>query len=174
MSSTNAGSGLILKAGLDPRKYPVLEWRWRVSQGVTGVDHRRKSGDDYPIRIYLFFDYDKSGLSWLDRLRYRAYRELKGRYPPHSGLAFVWTWNPVEAETYPNPYTDRLVMRVLRGPSAPIGAWKSERIHILQEYAAYFGEAPPETPLRLAVMTDSNDSGQRTEAALDWIRMRAE
>ncbi len=63
-------------------------------------------------------------------------------------------------------------MRVLRNNSDELGKWRTERINILEEYEACFGELPPGSALRLAVMTDSDDTGQQTQAAIDWIRIR--
>lgn len=132
MQSENAGSGIVLKEAFDPREFPIVEWKWRVDDPITGVDHTRKSGDDYPVRVYLFWEYDGTGLGFADRMRYRAYRALRGEYPPHSGLAFTWTHNPVETRLYPNPYSDRVGMRVMRGPETSLGSWQTERINILE------------------------------------------
>lgn len=62
-------------------------------------------------------------------------------------------------------------MRVLRDAEAPTGTWKTERVNIMEEYLKAFGEAPPKSALRMAVMSDSDNSGQRTEAKLDWIKV---
>ncbi len=174
MASDRGGSGLVLKKSFDPAQFPIVEWRWRVDQAIRDVDHTKKSGDDYPIRVYLFFEYDGTGLSFGERMRYRAYRALRGEYPPHSALAYVWTPNPVPSRIFPNPYSSRVNMLVLRGEAAPLGKWKTERIHLLEDYREAFGAAPPETPLRIAIMTDSDDSGQQTAAALDYLRIFAE
>ena len=173
MRSEDAGSGLLLSEPFDPRRYPVIEWRWRVDDGIDGADHSRKSGDDYPVRVYLFFEYDGTGLSFRDRMRYAVYRRLRGTYPPHSAITYVWATSPVSKNSYTSPHADRVWMRVLRDADAPTGTWKTERVDVLEDYRRLFGEAPPETPMRIAVMTDSDDTGQSTDAALDWIIVRA-
>ncbi len=174
MRSENAGSGLLLKKKFDSQELTSIEWRWRVDQAITQVDHRRKSGDDYPIRVYLLFDHEASELNPFEKLRRRTRRMFGGRDLPHSGLTYVWTQNPVAEATFPNPYAGRLIMRVLCDAEVPLGQWKTERIRISEEYKAAFGEAPPKSTVRLAVMSDSDDSRQRTEAGLDWIRIRSE
>lgn len=172
MRSDNAGSALLLKAAFKPRTYPVIEWRWRVEEAPTGINHTQRSGDDYPVRLYAFFEYTGEGLSMGNRLQSQAYRALRGQLPPHSAIAFVWAANEVTDTRFPNPYSSRVMMRVLRGPETPRGAWRSEKVEILEEYRALFDRDPPEAPMRLAVMTDSDDSGQSTRAAIDFIRVR--
>ncbi len=173
MTSDGGGSGLVLKESFRVRDYPIVEWRWRVDKAIEGVDHLRRDGDDYPARVYVFFDYEGRGLDLATRIRYRAYRALRGEYPPHSGLTYVWNAVPVEEKIYPNPYTDRVGMFVLRGAETALGEWREESIHILEDYERYFGEEPPETA-RIAIMTDSDDTGQSTRAALDFIRIVSE
>ncbi len=173
MTSDGGGSGIVLKEPFRVRDYPVVEWRWRVDKAIEGVDHLRRDGDDYPARLYVFFEYERQGLDLGTRIRYRAYRALRGEFPPHSGLTYVWTAVSVEEDNYPSPYTDRVGMFVLRGEDTPLGEWREESIHILEDYERFFGEDPPETA-RIAIMTDSDDTGQSTAAAIDFIRIVSE
>ncbi|TVR52121.1 MAG: DUF3047 domain-containing protein [Puniceicoccaceae bacterium] len=171
MESEAAGSALVLKEPLDASACPVVEWRWRVERPIVDADPMQRSGDDYAARIYLFFEYEGDNLPFADRVRYRAYRMLRGDYPPHSALTFVWSQRSPPGSSFANPYTERVGMRVLRGPETPLDSWQTERIDVLEEYRSTFGEDPPSTPMRLAIMTDSDDTGQKTRAAIDWIRV---
>jgi hypothetical protein len=38
--------------------YPRVKWRWKVNNVYGKGDARIKSGDDYPMRIYVMFEYD--------------------------------------------------------------------------------------------------------------------
>lgn len=171
MESDNAGSALILQESFTFEEGMKLSWRWRVLEAIEGVNHTRKSGDVYPARVYVFFEYDGTGLSFGDRMRYRAYRTLRGEYPPHSGLSFVWTQVPVAQTSYGNPYTDRVGMKVLRGEDSQIGEWYEERVDLGDAYRRYFGKNPPRSPMRVAVMTDSEETGQQTKAQIEWLRL---
>ncbi|MDZ7682541.1 MAG: DUF3047 domain-containing protein [Fodinibius sp.] len=70
--SNNAAGGLIYKTRIDPKEYPIIEWRWKVDGIIQDGNLRKKSGDDYPARIYITFDYDKSNLGLGDRIKYEA------------------------------------------------------------------------------------------------------
>ncbi len=49
-----------------------------------------KGGDDYPIRIYVMFEYDPRQADLMEKMRYAAIMALYGKYPPHRSLNYVW------------------------------------------------------------------------------------
>jgi len=83
--SDQSASGLIRRLDLDPKEYPVLRWSWRAENILEKGDVTEKSGDDYPARIYVTFNYDISNLSWWDRTRLACHTYiLRGStYPCH-------------------------------------------------------------------------------------------
>ena len=52
----NAASALYLETTIDLRETPVLEWSWTVADVFDNTDETRKSGDDYPVRLYVVKD----------------------------------------------------------------------------------------------------------------------
>ena len=56
-----AGSGLFREQRIDLDKTPVLNWSWRVSKRLKGLNEQSKSGDDYAARIYVVV---KGGLAF--------------------------------------------------------------------------------------------------------------
>src|SRR5512139_3817849 len=55
-----SASGLTREVKINPKEYPVVQWRWKVTNILKKGDVRRKEGDDYPARIYITFEYDSS------------------------------------------------------------------------------------------------------------------
>ncbi len=53
--SRGSASGLIKKIEFDARDYPLLRWRWKVTNVLASGDARNKKGDDYAARIYVIF-----------------------------------------------------------------------------------------------------------------------
>lgn len=169
--SDGGGSGIVWEETIDMSKQPVIRWRWRVEQAPIGMDHRKKSGDDYPLRIQVIFEYDPARLGFFDKIEYETYRAVHGRYPPHAALSYVWTPNEKKGETYPCPYTDRVQIKVLRGEETTLGQWQEESVNIVEDYKTIFDESPPATA-RIAIMADSDDSQSRTRALVDFIQVR--
>ena len=53
--SRASASGLVKNMPIDPNDFPVLTWQWKVSNIIKSGDVTKKSGDDYPARIYITF-----------------------------------------------------------------------------------------------------------------------
>jgi hypothetical protein len=59
-------------------------------------------------------------------------------------------------------------MVILRAGPAQAGQWVEEEVNILDDYRTAFGEEPPKSA-RLAIMSDSDNTGERALGYLDWI-----
>ena len=46
--SRASASGLIRELKINPKEYPLVQWRWKVGNILKKGDVRRKEGDDYP------------------------------------------------------------------------------------------------------------------------------
>jgi len=163
--SAASASAIVFKRTFNPYQYPRLRWRWKVDQIFPSADGRTKAGDDYPLRVYVIFQYDpeKAGLS--DKLVFGAMKAVYGKYPPDSTLNYVWAGSPAAADTITSPYTDRVrIIARQKGP-AKVGQWVEETAHIIDDYRKAFGKNPPETA-SIAVMNDSDNTG---EAAISYV-----
>ena len=85
-----SASGIIYKKRFNVYRYPLMKWRWKISGVYTKGNATVKSGDDYPIRVYVVFKYDPGRASLPVRAKYGAVRLLYGEYPPHSSLSYIW------------------------------------------------------------------------------------
>ncbi len=166
--SRASASGLVSKRTFDVYEHPRLSWRWKVDNIYSNRNVRQKDGDDYPIRIYVLFDYDPDTASLGQRVQYRAARLIYGEYPPHSTLNYVWASAATTPDVYPNPFTDRARMIPLRRGTDQVGEWVEESVHIVEDYRRAFGQDPPRIA-RLAIMNDSDNTGEAAVSWVDWI-----
>lgn len=51
--SNQSASGLVRKIKVDLNKTPFMNWSWKVDSILNNVDETKKSGDDYPARVYV-------------------------------------------------------------------------------------------------------------------------
>ena len=79
--SNASASGLILKKEFNVFEYPKLKWRWKISNVYLKGNAEEKSGDDYPLRIYVIFKYDPDKASLGQRIRYGLAKAIYGRVP---------------------------------------------------------------------------------------------
>jgi hypothetical protein len=171
--SDASSSGLIFTEKFDVYRYPKIRWRWKVDNVYTGEQvnkARTKRGDDYPIRIYIIFQYDSERADPLQRLTYTAAKHRYGEYPPHSALNYVWASNFSSRSSMTNPYSSRSKMIFLRMGDEQKGQWIEESVDIVKDYRRTFGEDPPATA-SLAIMNDSDDTGQSSVSYIEFIEI---
>ena len=168
--ANRSASGLIRRFDLDPNRFPIMTWRWKAENVISGGNIRSRGGDDYPARIYITFDYDPSDLSFGDRVKYRALRALGYDDIPVRALSYVWANRSSETQIVPNAYTDWVQMVPVRSGSSGLGTWQTERRDIVRDYRAAFGEDPPAIS-GVAIMTDADNTGGSATAYFGDIRL---
>lgn len=169
--SDRAAAGVYRPLDLDPRVYTVITWRWKIERLLERLDPTRKAGDDYPARVYVAFRYEPEREGIWERTKFEFYRALYGEYPPGAVISYVWESRLPPETAYPSPYTARARTIVVRSGPAELGRWVEERRDVYQDYRRLFG-AEPSRLAGVAVMTDTDDSGERAEAWYDAIILR--
>lgn len=143
-TSRAAASGMVYDIDYDPKAYPVLTWRWKISNTIVKGDERSKAGDDYAARIYVIFPH------WF--------------FPKTRSLNYIWANRLAKDELLPNAYTSNAVMIAVESGGEDVGGWVEERRDIVADYRRAFGEDPPEVGA-IAIMTDTDNTG---ESAVAW------
>ncbi|MFP4314622.1 MAG: DUF3047 domain-containing protein [Desulfovibrionales bacterium] len=168
--SQGSASAIVHEQEYDIQNYPRLRWRWRVESVYTRGDAATKAGDDYPLRIYVLFPFDPGEAGFFTNLKYSAAKALYGRFPPHSTLNYIWANRTHETRILTNPYTEMAKMIPLQAGSANVGEWMVESVNVLEDYREAFGEDPPKRA-RLAIMNDSDNTGESSLSYIDWIEI---
>lgn len=138
-SSRAGASGLVKKQRIDLYQTPFLNWRWKIDNRLPPRDETQKSGDDYPVRIYVIID---GG--------FRFWRS--------KALNYVWTRGISQDSSWPNAFADKnVVMLSLRDANAATGTWYEEKRNVLQDVQRYLD---PEIRYidGIALMTDTDNT----------------
>jgi len=168
--SNASASGLIFKKEFTVFDYPKVRWRWKVENVYQKGNAEEKSGDDYPIRIYVIFKYDPETASFGQRLKYGLAKTIYGEYPPHSSLSYVWANRKHQQRIIPNPYASEARMIVMEAGTEKAGQWVEEDVDILEDYRKAFGTIPPAIA-GIAIMNDSDNTGERSVSYVDYIEV---
>ncbi len=163
--SRASASGLIHKGRYSVAQYPKVRFRWKIDRVYRNGDEHKKSGDDYPIRVYVVFAYDPEKAGPWEKLSYESYRMLYGEYPPHSSLNYIWANRAPVGTLLPSPFTERSMMKVLQSGNARAGEWVTQEVNVLDDYQKAFGELPPDQA-SIAIMNDSDNTG---EASVSYV-----
>jgi hypothetical protein len=161
--SEASSSGLTRDITIDPKEYPIVQWRWKIGNLLKASDVTRKEGDDYPARLYITFAYDSGRVSLFEKAKYEAARLLYGQYPPLGALNYIWDTKAAKGAVVPNPYTDRAMMIVVESGAANVNRWITEERNVYDDYKAAFGEGPPLIS-GVAIMTDTDNTGESATA----------
>jgi Protein of unknown function (DUF3047) len=149
---------------LDPRQYPFLEWRWKISALLKTSDATKKEGDDFPARIYVLFDYDRKKLSFGTRTKMRLARALYGTDIPAAALCYVWDRQLPRDSSLWSTYTDRVRLIVAESGAENVSRWVEVRRNVAEDFRAAFGEDPPRIS-GIVIATDTDNTG---EAVVAW------
>jgi hypothetical protein len=168
--SHSSASAIVYRRTFNVSEYPHMRWRWKVDNVYKKGDIREKSGDDYPIRIYVTFQYDPERASVGERLEYGIAKAIYGKYPPDSTLNYVWTGQEIAERIITSPYTDRAKIIILENGKSAIGTWVKETVNILDDYRAAFGKEPPQTA-GIAIMNDSDNTGEMAVSYINYIEV---
>jgi len=171
--SNNSASALVHKERFNVFENPVLRFRWRVENVFVKGDARKRSGDDYPARVYVLFEYDSSDVGLGTRLQYSAARLLYGEYPPHSTINYIWESRETDDSILTSAYTSRARLFILRSGNELTGYWLNEERNILEDYRKAFGEDPPKIAT-LAIMSDADNTEEEAISYFDFITVSSE
>ncbi len=168
--SSASASALICKKEFSVFDYSRLKWKWRIQNVYEKGNTREKSGDDYPLRVYVIFKYDPDKASFGQKIKYGLAKKIYGEYPPHSSLNYIWANRNDEAGIVTNPFAQEVKMVILQSGPAKIGQWLEEDVNILGDYRKAFGTDPPAIA-SIAIMNDSDNTGEHSVSYIDYIEV---
>ena len=142
--STGGASALVFAKQYALRDYPILTWRWKVQQIIRSGDERSKAGDDYAARVYIVFPH------WF--------------FPMTRSINYIWANKLPKGSILPSSYAANSVMLAVESGPDLTGRWLTERRNVREDYRRIFGAEPPAVGA-IAIMTDTDDTG---ESALAW------
>ena len=132
--SNASASGIIYRKEFNVYDYPKIRWRWKISNVYKKGDAEKKSGDDYPIRIYIIFKYDPERASFGQKIRYGLAKIIYGEYPPQSSLNYIWANRNYSEKIITNPYAKEAKMIIMEAGEEKAGKWMTEEADIIEDY----------------------------------------
>lgn len=171
-TSNASASGLTKEVNIDPKEFPILQWRWKVENLLKNSDATRKDGDDYPARLYITFAYDPDKVSLGKKLKYKAGQVLFGDIPI-GAINYVWERKVPVGSIIDNAYTDFVKMVVVESGPQNLGIWVKESRNIYEDYKKSFREEPPLIN-GVAIMSDTDNTKEQATAYYgDIVFMKA-
>jgi hypothetical protein len=170
IESNSSASGIVFKKEFNVYEYPKVRWRWRVSNVYKKGNAKEKSGDDYPIRVYIIFKYNPDNASFGQKIKYGLAKKIYGEYPPHSSMNYIWANRLHKEIILTNRYTSGAKMIPLQAGGENAGKWIEQEIDIIEDYRKAFHADPPSTG-SLAIMNDSDNTGESSVSYIEYIEV---
>ncbi|MGB9553582.1 MAG: DUF3047 domain-containing protein [bacterium] len=158
-----SASGLIREIRVNPKEYPIVQWRWKVENILKKGNVHQKEGDDYPGRLYITFEYDPSRLGFFEKAKYEFIKLTYGQYPPIAAINYIWESNAPIGTIVLNPFTQRAMMIVVESGQTKLRQWVNEERNLYEDFKKAFGYEPPMIS-GVAIMTDTDNTGERAIA----------
>jgi hypothetical protein len=169
--SNASASALLYKGAFNVYDHPKVKWRWRVANVYQKGDVLTKAGDDYPLRIYILFQYDSARATVFQQAAYAIAKGIYGEYPPHSALNYIWANREDEKGLIvTNPYEKSAKMIALQGGPNRAGQWVKEEVNIIEDYRLAFGSDPPPVA-SIGIMNDSDNTKESAVSFIDFIEV---
>ena len=147
----HSASGYVWKEKIDLTQTPKLSWRWRVEKIFEQLREREKSGDDFPVRLYVVRD--GGWALWRTR-----------------SLVYVWSNGESGVHDWPDAYTAQAHVIALRAGKQGLGQWQQEQRDIRADFKTYFGEDVDHVDA-VALMSDCDDSGRSSRSLFGDIKL---
>lgn len=158
-----AATGLAQYLSIDVARWPVVEWRWKISRLIDTADNSVASKEDSPARLVFEFDGDKSKLSFTERAAMKMAEAISGRDAPYCQLMYIWSKSAPVGTVIPNPRTNRVQMVVASSGAAGVGNWQTLTRNLRDDFRRAFGEEPGRI-LAYGVLTDTDNTGESVDA----------
>jgi hypothetical protein len=168
--SNVSASALIYKKQFNIYDYPRMRWKWKIENVYKKGNVKEKSGDDYPMRVYVLFQYDPEKAPFWQRIKYGLAKTVYGEYPPGSALNYIWANRKDEKGIAPNIYANEVKMVILEAGPEKAGRWVEEDVDMVKDYRRAFGTDPPAIA-DIAVMNDSDNTGESSVSYLGDIEV---
>ncbi len=164
----NSASGLIHPLDIDSRAYPLLTWRWKLTD-LPPVS--KESPDDSPVRVVVSFEGDISKLPFSERIFFANFRLFTGQDLPYAALMYIWGSQSPPETIMPSPRTTRVQMVVVERGRDGLGQWRAVMRNVREDFRRAFGEEAGNI-ISIGIMTETDEAARDVEAFYGNISFR--
>jgi hypothetical protein len=148
--SLGARSSLFKEVGDKEKDYPILTWKWKVSNVVRSAIETRRDRHDAAARVMVVFAREKSF-------------GVFGREPAGLRIEYIWASRPPKERLFDHPSERDCKIFVLESGENKAGQWVSETRNIHKDFREAFLQDPVGVAA-IGIQTDTDHSNERVTA----------
>jgi hypothetical protein len=149
--SRGSRSALFKKAGEKEKDFPILAWKWKVSNVVRSAIETKKDRLDTAARLIVV--YGKGG----------PFSAAEGTEPSGSRIEYIWASRLPKGHVFDHPGEKNCKVFVLESGEEKAGGWVYKERNIGKDYRTAFGSEPPGV-LAIGILTDTDQSNEMVTA----------
>ena len=132
------------------KNYPVLSWKWKISNVVRSAIETRKDRHDAAARVIVVFGREKGF-------------ELFGREPAGLRIQYIWASHLPKGRIFDHPGEKDCKIFAVESGEGKAGQWVSERRNIHRDFREAFHTDPPGVTA-IGIETDTDHSNEQVIA----------
>jgi hypothetical protein len=141
------------------KNYPLLSWRWKISNVVHSAIETRKDRFDAAARVMVVFGQGK------------GYRAFGGGEPIGLRIEYIWATCLPQNHLFDHPGERNCKVFVIESGEERAGRWVYVERNIHKDFMKAFGTDPPEI-LAIGIQTDTDHSNEMVTAYYSEPRLR--
>ncbi len=149
--SLGSRSSLYKEVGEKERGFPVLSWRWKISNVVRSAVETRKDRFDAAGRVIAVFG------------RERGLKGMEGTEPSGVRVEYIWASHLPKSRIFDHPGEKNCKVFVLEFGDGKAGEWVFEKRDLHKDYKKAFGTEPSGL-LAIGIQTDTDHSNEMVTA----------
>jgi hypothetical protein len=149
--SLGSRSSLFKEVGEKEKNFPVLSWRWKISNVVRSAIETRKDRFDTAARVMVVFGKDK------------GFRIMDGAEPSGFRIEYIWASHLPKGHIFDHPGEKYCKFFVLESGEGKAGQWVYEGRNLHKDYKSAFGK-DPDGVLAIGIQTDTDHSNEMVTA----------
>jgi hypothetical protein len=156
-------SSLFREVKAELKDYPVISWRWKISNVIRQAIETRKDRNDSAARVIIIFKTRPEEITLWYGLEYLVRRALRKNEPVGPRIEYIWGNRIEKGRILDNPSVKYSRVIVLETGEGKANRWIWEKRNLVEDYKAAFG-TDPEGILALGIQTDTDQSNEGVTA----------
>ncbi len=143
--------------------YPIISWRWKISNVIRQAIETRKDRNDSAARIIVIFQVEPEEMPPWYGLEYLLRGILRRNEPIGPRIEYIWGNKIEKGRVLDNPSVKHSRVIVLENGERKANQWIWEKRNLVDDYKAAFGSEPGGI-LALGIQTDTDQSNEGVTA----------
>ncbi len=143
--------------------FPLISWRWKISNVIRQAIETRKDRNDSAARIIVVFEAVPGEMPPWYRLEYLLKGIIWKNAPLGPRIEYIWGNKIEKGRIVDNPSVGGSRMIILESGERKANRWIREKRNVVEDYRTAFG-ADPQGIVALGIQTDTDQSNEGVTA----------